>query len=367
MGKTTLHSQQKIDAMLSNIPGIVYRGIYTGERMDRFDPDNHFEVEYISDNVEKIFGCPAAMFTETKTIVFDQFMHPEDRDRIRGRIRKQIEKKQSFYIEYRIIDVHRQVKWVFEKGQGFFDDDGALLWIDGVVFDITEQKKTKTALSRSQLRYETLISTVMDWIWETDVAGCFIFANPATRHITGFSPAELLGKSPRDFVAQKEQARRWPLMTKNPQNIYGAFTDLELPFTHQNGTALILEVSGRPFFNEEGIFKGYCGVGRDITRRKDAEADTLKQEKLQGALEMAGAVSHEMNQPLAAIQLFINFAIEECDPKAIIYKDLVKIRKNAMRIGEITMKLMNITSYITKEYVDGQRIIDIEKSAGFES
>ncbi|WP_084070207.1 PAS domain-containing sensor histidine kinase [Desulfocicer vacuolatum] len=356
-----MSSDKKLDAMLSNIPGILYRGIYKGKQNDLYDMKNQFVVEYISDQIEELTGYPASRFMDSGQNDFDMIIHPDDREKLRTGIMNQIRQKKAFLIEYRMVDIHGNIKWVFEKGQGFFGNDGELLWLDGAIFDITERKLMEKDLFQTQARCQNLVESVEEWIWETNALGIYTFSNAFTQKMLGYSAEELLGRSIHDFLPESDAAK-WPQFKKNDLEIPSAVISRELPFTHKNGKKLIIEVSSRPFFSEEGFLLGFRGVGRNITLRKQMEQEALNQQKLQGVLEIAGAICHEMNQPLAAIQLFINFAIEECDPDAIIYKDLIKIRDNALRMGEISLKLMNITNTRTKEYIGGQKIIDIEQA-----
>jgi len=87
-----------------------------------------------------------------------------------------------------------------------------------------------------------------------------------------------------------------------------------------------------------------------------------KSEKLQGVFEMAGAVCHELNQPLMAISGYselIAMKVKKDDP---LHADIKKLAKQVERMGRITQKLMSITKYETKEYLN-RKIIDIEKSS----
>jgi hypothetical protein len=95
----------------------------------------------------------------------------------------------------------------------------------------------------------------------------------------------------------------------------------------------------------------------DISWRKQAEQDRMEREKLQGVLEMAGAVCHEMNQPLQELFLRVADALENNPHLA---SDIGSIKVQASRLREITFKLMRITRYRAKEYIAGQMIIDID-------
>ena len=98
----------------------------------------------------------------------------------------------------------------------------------------------------------------------------------------------------------------------------------------------------------------------DLSRRKAAEKEKFEKERLQGVLEMAGAVCHEINQPLQAIigysELLLMNPEEE---RAKDTESLATIQSQAARIGDITKKLSGITRYRTVGYSGTTRIVDI--------
>jgi PAS domain S-box-containing protein len=97
----------------------------------------------------------------------------------------------------------------------------------------------------------------------------------------------------------------------------------------------------------------------DISSRKSAEADRIQREKLQGVLEMAGAVCHELNQPLQAIQGCFELIMMDRNTNALPSRDLETIRSQITRIGAITKRLSRITQYKTVDYPGNTKIVDI--------
>ena len=100
----------------------------------------------------------------------------------------------------------------------------------------------------------------------------------------------------------------------------------------------------------------------DISWRKQAEAERLEREKLEGILELAGAVCHELNQPLQSISGYSELLLMDMDDSHPLYARIAKIKQQVNRMGEITSKLMGIATYETKDYLSG-KIIDIDKAA----
>ncbi len=101
----------------------------------------------------------------------------------------------------------------------------------------------------------------------------------------------------------------------------------------------------------------------DITEIRKAEDQRVEQEKLRAALEMAGAVSHELNQPLQSISSISEILKMKYTDKPDILKKSEMIMAQLRRIGRLTEKLRHLPRYITREYVDNIRILDIETAS----
>ncbi len=115
---------------------------------------------------------------------------------------------------------------------------------------------------------------------------------------------------------------------------------------------------GKPFHDEE--LRVRINSGKRIINLQN-ELD--RRGKTQGVLEMAGAVCHELNQPLQAIMghtQLLQLDIPKDDP---LRQTFDKIYQQVEHLGRITRKLMRITHYETREYVNGVTIVDIDKAA----
>lgn len=101
----------------------------------------------------------------------------------------------------------------------------------------------------------------------------------------------------------------------------------------------------------------------DITWRMQAEQDRVQKERLQGALEMSGSVCHELNQPLQYVSGSIEILMMDLSNSDPLVETIMKMKTQVDRMGNITKKLMGITSYRTRDYVGGRKIIDIDKAS----
>lgn len=112
----------------------------------------------------------------------------------------------------------------------------------------------------------------------------------------------------------------------------------------------------------DGTKRGVIESFKDITYRKKATEDRIQKEKLQGVLEMAGAVCHELNQPLHSILGYTELLSNDLPEGHSATARLQKISAQLERLRETTSKIMKITTYKTKTYPNG-KIIDIDKSS----
>jgi len=99
----------------------------------------------------------------------------------------------------------------------------------------------------------------------------------------------------------------------------------------------------------------------DMRDQKHSEFERLQREKLQGVIELAGAVCHEMNQPMQAVSGHSDLLMLETEADNPLLKRVKAIVDQVTRMGEITKKLMSITRYKTKDYLSGQ-IFDIDQA-----
>nr|NJM00938.1 histidine kinase [Desulfobacula sp.] len=100
----------------------------------------------------------------------------------------------------------------------------------------------------------------------------------------------------------------------------------------------------------------------DITEAKIHEQTRLEKEKLSAALKTAGAVCHELNQPLMVILGFSEILLEDLPKDAAQRRNILSIKEQADRLGSITHKLMSMTRFKTKTYLSGE-IIDIDAAS----
>lgn len=138
LNKELSFSKTKYETLVKNIPGIVFRC-----RIDR-----EWTMEYVSNEIEILTGYKASDFILNNTRSFTSLIHKEDRERVYKVIIDSICKKQSYSVEYRLVDSQGEIIWVYERGQLFKKGKKKLL--NGVILDITDKKKVEEKLITSE-------------------------------------------------------------------------------------------------------------------------------------------------------------------------------------------------------------------------
>ena len=135
---------------------------------------------------------------------------------------------------------------------------------------LEERKRNEQALRLSEEKFRSLVEQTNDWIWEIDANAAFTYVSPQTQKIVGYEPAELIGKTTFDLMSVTE-AQRFLLVIGEFLSKKAPFINLEKTLIHKNGNLVVLETSGSPVFDDQGVLLGYRGIARDVTERKQSE------------------------------------------------------------------------------------------------
>lgn len=170
-------------------------------------------------------------------------------------------------------------RWLSTKIYPIKNTDGKVENIVITHEDVTQQKMAALDLQFSEERFRSLVETTSDFIWEVDCNATYTYASPMVEEILGYPPNEVIGKTPFDLMPDFEREK----IAETFGAIVAAersFDSLENINLHRDGSLVVLETSGVPFFDKHGVFAGYRGIDRDITQRKKYENQLLLTESV---------------------------------------------------------------------------------------
>lgn len=125
-----LANRRALNSLLSNIPGMVYRG-----RNDR-----SWTFEFVSDGCIDVTGYDSVDLINDPTLSYNLIIHPEDRAAVWESVKLQMSTSEEFKLIYRIITRKGETKLVQEHGRGIFSSTGELLALEGFITEIPNQR-----------------------------------------------------------------------------------------------------------------------------------------------------------------------------------------------------------------------------------
>jgi PAS domain S-box-containing protein len=133
-------NESLLRSLVANIPGAVYRCAC----------DEHWTMEWLSDEIEEISGYPASDFIDSAVRTFASVIHPDDREQVEHSVLDAVGARRPFTLEYRIRRRDGGERWVLERGQAQEAGDGRR-WLDGAIFDITARRAAEQALREHEI------------------------------------------------------------------------------------------------------------------------------------------------------------------------------------------------------------------------
>ena len=202
----------------------------------------------------------------------------------------------------------------------------------------------------SQQRFQDLVESSIDWIWEVDANMHIRYASPMTSRFFGIAPAALVGKSINILSGSRQPI--FPFDPGSPRSYTNFERTLAGP---NNGKVSTFESAGTAIYDEQGRFAGMRGIDRDITskrqfrdslaRLREELADNM-QANLVG--QLLSGVAHELNQPLSAIVSYNQACIRLLESGGAAPGEIASAMRatasNALLAGDIVKRLRRLSA-----------------------
>ncbi|OPY47004.1 MAG: Bacterioopsin transcriptional activator [Methanosaeta sp. PtaU1.Bin028] len=174
------------------------------------------------------------------------------------------------------------IKWIQWTSHAIFDGSAQLAEIQSVGRDITQLKQSEEALRQSEERYRLVSENTNDVVTLHDMNMRYLYISPSMLNQTGYSPEELIGKSPLDIIYPEDIkynvdslaeliARKTPLR-------------LEYRVRIRDGSLVWVETTANPVLDANGKMVYIQGTHRNVNERKQAEQDLKESRQLMSDL-----------------------------------------------------------------------------------
>ncbi len=227
---------------------------------------------------------------------------------------------------------------------------------------INEREAAQASLKDSEERFRDFAESASDWFWEQDEKMRFTFVSRGSPDDDG---ANVIGKTRQELVTTGRHFGlsddQWTLY-ETAVSEHRPFQNLRFQRLSADGTPHHISVSGRPIFDAAGRFRGYRGIGRDVTveaiielelgqrveertaELRSAQSELLRKERLSTLGQLTATVAHELRNPLSAIRNTV-FALKETIAGAglNLERPLSRVERNIQRCDRIITELLDFT------------------------
>jgi PAS domain S-box-containing protein len=157
-------SHRSINTLIGNIQGMVYRC-----RNDKF-----WTMVFLSEGTRELTGYSPEDLLDNNKISYTDLIHKDDQDAIRKEVQAAIKEKRHFQYTYRILTKSGELRWVWEKGEGLFNREGKLEYLEGFITDITDRIQAEESLKSSYSLLNASLESTADGILIVDGKGKII-------------------------------------------------------------------------------------------------------------------------------------------------------------------------------------------------
>ena len=335
-------AQRRYQTLVEHIPAVTY-----------IDDTRLGGIVYASPQIVDLLGYTA----EEWNAIWPDMLHPDDRERVLEEDRRTEATGEDFRAQYRVLRKDGGTVWVGDEAVLVRGDDGAPLYWQGVMFDLTDTKAAEARLRDAEERYRGIVEHVPAAIYvdRADRSMETIYVSPQIEDIAGVTPEEwmadpelwikLMDPDDRDavvagYLRAADSGTPWHaeyrLRTRDGRIIW----------VHDE-TTFLHDEHGHPSFMQ--------GVIYDVTERKLAEQALRESERrerdaaerLRALDEMKNtflaAVSHELRSPLTSI-LGLSLTLERTPTLTDEDRDdlLHRLATNARKLDRLLKDLLDI-------------------------
>ena len=163
-----------------------------------------------------------------------------------------------------------------------------------------QRRRAIAALAISEARFRSLMETSGDWVWEVDTDARYTYVSPNAEAYLGVPAAELTGRPmaeclPGGAATRVHRAFVELLRANKP------FLRFDNPLVRPDGRPLMVETSIVPVVAADGGVIGFRGIDRDITLRKEQEAELEQARRAEAIGQLTGGITHDLNNLLTIV------------------------------------------------------------------
>jgi len=302
----------------------------------------------------RLFGIPSD--DPVSYHLFLSLLEAADRERTEQAIKRTVESGDYLDLSYRLSKASSAAHWVRVRGSLVKDQDGVPRHLSGIVLDIDEEKQLEEALRTRERHLQSILETIPDAMIVIDGNGIMQFFSSAAERQFGYSEQEAIGQNVSILMPNPDRSRHDGYLARYRSTGERHIIGIGRIVTGQrkDGTTFPMHLSIGEM--QSGGVPYFTGFVRDLTEHQQTQArlqqlqsELVHVSRLSAMGEMASALAHEINQPLAAISNYMKgsrrLLAASSDPnKTKLENALDRAAEQAIRAGQIIRRLRDFVA-----------------------
>ncbi|MDE2378541.1 sensor protein FixL [Bradyrhizobium sp.] len=295
----------------------------------------------------------------SQTIGYDAFLsllQPADRARFEQTIQQMPRSGGGFDLSFKVGASSGKGQWIRARAGLIRDESGAPRHISGIFLDVDQEKRVEEALRTQEDHLRSILETVPDAMIVIDSRGIMQLFSSAAERLFGYSKQEAIGRNVSILMPEPDRSRHDGYLERYLETHDPHIIGIGRIVTgkRRDGTTFPMHLSvGQTQQGDEPYFTGFV---RDLTehqqtqaRLQELQSELVHVSRLSAMGEMASALAHELNQPLAAISNYMKGSRRllsgSGDPNASkIESAMDRAAEQALRAGQIIRRLRDFVS-----------------------
>ncbi len=252
--------EKSYSSLVSNIPGVVFRCHYHKD----------WTMKFMSPSCLDLTGYLASDFIDSKKRTFGSIIHKDNSNFNVDSINDAIKLGTSYEVEYKIVTKNKITKWVLERGMPIFDDNNELLYLEGILSDVTDRKEKQIEIEINYQNYFNLLNRVNTGVFIFNKKLELQYINQTGLEIKGFKDIDdARGRNLLEYIDKKDLAvakeriglalagnitpgKRYTARRKNMES-YEAYV-ISSPIVFNNETCIQISITDLTPLIEKEIF-----------------------------------------------------------------------------------------------------------------
>ncbi|HSV76492.1 MAG TPA: PAS domain S-box protein, partial [Bacteroidales bacterium] len=339
--------ERAFSTLVASLPGMAYRQAF----------DRHWTTHLISKACLNLTGYSPEDLVDNKTIAYNDLILEEFQQPIWEKWHDVVASKKVFEHEYQIRRADGEIRWVWERGQPVYAENGEVLYLEGYIEDITESKTAQEEVLKSRDHLLRFFEEDITADYISSPEGRLYLCNDTFVKLFEFSSKEdAYGTSVPTLYKNEMDRDKFLASIKSTGRIY----NYQLDFISKKGKTIHALLNASGDFDSHGNMLQIRGYINDITAQSQAmEQLIFAKEKAEEANKLKTAflanMSHEIRTPMNGILGFTDLLKEPDLSSDDIQSFISIIQKSGRRLLKTVNDLIDVSKIETG-------IMDVELS-----